>query len=241
MDTDTLLSAVEREGRALAAAGRAGLDAPVPSCPGWGVADVVGHMARVFRSIAEHVERRAQEMVPAGEIPEPPEGDALLGFYEEGLDRVLAALRGIGPDEPVWSWSGHNVGGFYHRRAAHETAVHRWDAESAHGTPGPFDGDLAADGVSEFYERVLPFSIRRWKRTPPQGSLHLHRTDGPGEWMVRVDDGEVLLTHEHGKGDAAVRGPAGELLLLAWHRRGLDGLEVFGDPEVASAWASLAP
>jgi hypothetical protein len=59
--------------------------------------------------------------------------------------------------------------------------------------------------------------------------------------MVRIDHGVVSLTHEHGKGDAAVRGPAEDLLLLAWHRRGLDGLEVFGDAAVAEAWASLAP
>ncbi|HQR30574.1 MAG TPA: DsbA family protein, partial [Anaeromyxobacteraceae bacterium] len=46
----------------------------------------------------------------------------------------------------------------------------------------------------------------RGERPLPSGSLHLHRTDGPGEWLVRAVDGEVVSTQEHAKGDAAVRG-----------------------------------
>lgn len=241
MDTETLLAALHREGRAVSDAARRGLEPAVPSCPGWTVADVVGHLGRVYRSISEHVERRSTDMVPASEIPRAPEGAAVIEFHDEGLERLERALAGIGPDEPVWSWSGHNVGAFYHRRAPLEVLVHRWDVELAHGAPAPLDPELSAEGVTEFYERVLPFSVRRWERPLPTGSLHLHRTDGPGEWMVRIEDGGVRLTHEHGKGDAAVRGRAEELLLLAWHRRGLGGLDVFGDADVAAAWASLAP
>lgn len=241
MDKHQLLAALHREGLLVSEAGRRGLDAPVPSCPGWVVADVLGHLGRVYRSISEHVEQRSIEMIPGKHIPNPPDGEAVIAFHDEGLERLEKALAGIDAEEPVWSWSGYNCGDFYHHRAPIEVLVHRWDAQLAHGTPDPLDPDLSAVGVTEFYERVLPFSIRRWERPLPTGSIHLHRTDGPGEWMVRIDDGVVSLTHEHGKGDAAVRGPAEDLLLLAWHRRGLDGLEVFGDAAVAEAWASLAP
>jgi hypothetical protein len=68
---------------------------------------------------------------------------------------------------------------------AHETAMHRYDAEAATGTPTPFDGDMAADGIAELYEVVLPFGLVRREVTLPSGSLHLHRSDGEGEWMVK--------------------------------------------------------
>ncbi len=71
--------------------------------------------------------------------------------------------------------------------------------------------------------------------------MHLHRTDGDGEWMFAGDgEGGVTVTHEHGKGDAAVRGTAANLLLWIWGRPA-DGLECFGDAEVAARWQAVAP
>jgi uncharacterized protein (TIGR03083 family) len=240
MDRSVLVDATEREGRALHAAGKAGLDAAVPACDGWTVADILGHAGRVYTSVAEIVERRAQE-VPGVEIPRPPEGDAVLDFFAAALERVVAALRGIGADEAVYTWSGLQGAAFYHRRMAHETAVHRWDAESAHGAASPFDADLATDGVDEYLHVVLPFSVRRWSRPLPSGSLHLHRTDGAGEWLVRAADGAVHTTREHAKGDAAVRGAASDLFLFVWNRGRTDALTLFGDADVADEWAALAP
>ena len=74
----------------------------------------------------------------------------------------------------------------------------------------------------------------------PEGSLHLHRTDGDGEWMVRTVDGVLQVTREHGKGDVAVRGTASDLNLFMWNRL-RPGLEYFGDTAVVEAWAAIAP
>ena len=240
MDPEPFIAATEREGAAVLAAAEAGLDAPVPTCEGWVVADILGHLGRVHRSVSEIIERRALE-IPAVEIPNPPPGEAVLGFFEEGLGRVVAALASIGPDEPVYSWSGDGTGRFYHRRMAHELAVHRFDAESAHGTPAPFDAELAADGIDEYLDVLVPFSARRWARALPSGSMHLHRTDGPGEWLVRAVDGAVVTTREHAKGDVAVRGPASDLFAFVWNRGRSEELAVFGDDAVADEWAALAP
>ena len=38
---------------------------------------------------------------------------------------------------------------------AHETTVHRWDAQSAAGTPDPVPTWLACDGVSEMIDIFL--------------------------------------------------------------------------------------
>jgi uncharacterized protein (TIGR03083 family) len=240
MQAPVYVAAIEREGQAALAAGKAGLAAPVPTCEGWTVADVLGHLGRVHRSVCEIVERRAQQL-PEITIPQPPEGDAVLGFFEEGVTRLARALAAIDPDEPVYTWSHLKTAGFYHRRMAHELAVHRYDAEAAHGAPAPFDADLAADGIDELYEVVLPQAIRRRPRALPQGSLHLHRTDGPGEWFLQPDGEGVVVTREHAKGDVAVRGPASDLLVYAWHRGTPDTLEVFGSADLAREWAELAP
>ncbi len=240
VDKASFIAATEREGAAVLAAARSDVAAPVPTCEGWIVADVLGHLGRVHRSVSEIIERRAQE-IPTVEIPRAPEGPAVLEFFAEGLARVLAALRSIEPDEPVYSWYEHGTGGFYHRRMAHELAIHRSDVESAFGAPGPFEPELAVDGIDEFYDVLVPFSARRWRRPLPAGSLHLHRTDGPGEWLVRAVDGTVVVAREHAKGDAAVRGSASDLFRFVWHRGLGPSVEVLGDATVADEWAALAP
>jgi len=240
MDPAPFVAATEREGLAALQAGRAGLDAPVPTCEGWTVADVLGHLGRVHRSVSEIIERRSL-VIPEVKIPKPPPGAAVLGFFEDGLARVVAALGSIGPDEPVYSWSGQGNGRFYHRRMAHELAVHRFDVEAAHGRPAPFDPAMASDGIDEFYDVLVPFSASRWDRPLPDGSLHLHRTDGPGEWLVRAVDGTVVTTREHAKGDVAVRGSASDLFRFVWNRGRGDDLVMFGDEAVAEEWAALAP
>ena len=124
---------------------------------------------------------------------------------------------------------------------AHELEIHRFDVEAAFGEPAPFAPDMAVDGGDEVYEVLLPFSARRWERALPTGTLHLHRTDGPGEWFVTGSGDEIRMTHEHAKGDAAVRGSASDLYRLVWNRGTGGSVEVLGDEAVAREWAALAP
>ena len=196
---DVYLGAIEREGQLLAKAGERSLGAVVPACPGWTVQSVLVHLGRVYRSVTEHVVARSTEMIPFAKTPSP-DGFDVVSWYREGLDSMLEALRGIDPNEPVWSFSDNKTAGFYFRRMAHETAMHRFDAEAATGTPAPFDGDMAAYGIAELYESVLPAGLVRRKVTLPSGSLHLHRTDGDGvneeqKRQRRVDDEVVRATH----------------------------------------------
>jgi hypothetical protein len=67
--------------------------------------------------------------------------------------------------------------------------------------------------------------------------VHLHRTDGDGEWLVTIDAAPAI-EHGHAKGDLAVRGPAVELLLWALGRGTGDqpAVEVFGDAGLSDAW-----
>src|SRR5690606_2431354 len=117
MDPATYLAATDRDGQAALATGKVGGDAPAPTAAGGTVGDVVGHLGRVHRSVADIVERRATP-VPDTPVPKPPTGDAVLAFYEEGLQRLHAALSAVDPNEPVYTWSDDHRAGFYLRRMA---------------------------------------------------------------------------------------------------------------------------
>lgn len=240
MEAGTYVEALEREGGLLAAAARDGLDKPIAACPGWVVADVVGHLGRVYRSVTDIVSNRLVDQ-PTTRVPKPPAGDEVVEFFTSGLTGLVEALRATPDDVPVIAWGATGTVAFYNRRMTHETAVHRFDVQRACGPVDPFDADLAADGVSELYEVVLPFGLSRVPKPGPVGSLHLHRTDGPGEWTLEMVDGALQVTSAHGKSTAAVRGPGSDLFVFAWNRGRSSALEVFGDVAVADAWAGLAP
>jgi predicted lipid carrier protein YhbT len=109
--------------------------------------------------------------------------------------------------------------------------VHRYDAETAAGTPTPVDAELAVDGIDEFLTVFVP---RMGANFGPVGdaTVHVHCTDVDGEWLVACNDGEVAVTREHAKGDVAARGTASDLLLFLWGRVSADTLEVFGDADL---------
>ncbi|HZD38256.1 MAG TPA: maleylpyruvate isomerase family mycothiol-dependent enzyme [Actinomycetes bacterium] len=227
METKEYLAALRREGRVLGdAAERAGLQAPVPSCPGWTVADLVWHIGEVHRFWGGVVERRATNHaeVPTPDRPAPAD---LLAWYREGLERLAGVLVAADPATAVWTWAPQKDVAFVQRRMAQETAVHRVDAELAAGAPTPIDPTLAVDGVDEFFQFHTA-----WKRegaAPLGGSVHLHASDADGEWLVTETDDRLQVTRGHAKGSAAARGPAGDLLLLLWRRRGPSDVEVHGD------------
>jgi hypothetical protein len=118
-----------------------------------------------------------------------------------------------------------------------ETAVHRWDAQAAAGgagQAGEVDAVLAADGVDEYFELFVDGRLHGEAVEGLHGSLHLHATDGEGEWWIAFAPDHVERRHEHAKADAAVRGPASALLLWVWKRCPDDAeeLQVFGDTEI---------
>ena len=232
MERDQYLNALAVESAAFeAAVSTTPLGAPVPPCPAWTVADLVYHLGEVHYFWGEVVRRRLA--APEVEPPVRP-ADAELVEWATGRAAELGrVLREADPATAVWTWAPQKEVGFIVRRMAQETAVHRWDAEAAAGQPGPIDAELASDGIDEF----LTFFVDHGPRdSGPMigGSVHLHATDTPGEWLVREEsDGALTVTAEHAKGDAAVRGPASDLLLVLWRRIGLDRVEVLGDRDIA--------
>ena len=70
-------------------------------------------------------------------------------------------------------------------------------------------------------------------------TIHLHCTDGDGEWLVRLGADGVAVTNEHAKGDVAARGTASDLMLLVWGRIPPERVDVFGDAALLTRWQEL--
>ncbi len=216
------LEHLRSDGDALSAAAERDLDAHVPSCPDWNMADLVRHTSQVHRHRTV-LARLGRTEFPKDLKPEPGPEDvgALVGWYRAGLDGLIDALQEVGPDAPTWTWTGENKVAFWFRRMAQETAVHRWDAQNAIGSADPIDADLASDGVDEFLDAFLhpslPGEEAQWHGAP--ATVHLHCTDVEGEWTVTLEPGAMpTYTRGHSKGDAAVRGRAHDLLMFMWRR-----------------------
>jgi uncharacterized protein (TIGR03083 family) len=164
----------------------------------------------------------------------------LAAWCERGGNHLADVLGAVDPALPVWSWAGHHHAGFWSRRMAHETAMHRWDAQAARGDAHAIDAELAVDGIDERFDN-LPATEER-SGVPARGdgeTVHLHCTDRDGEWLVRLGPDGAEISHGHAKGDVAARGNASDLLLMVYGRIPLDALEVFGDTAVLQRFQQL--
>jgi uncharacterized protein (TIGR03083 family) len=233
------VEAIRADGAGLAAAASAaGLRTPVPTCPLWSVADLLGHVGRIHRWVAQLVAQRATERGAHWSEAEPPGDVGLLAWFTEGVPLLADALESAGPDARVWSWTADATSGFWARRQAHETSIHRYDAQLAAGRPLPPDGALAADGIDELLE-VLPYRPTQRHPGGDGETVHLHCTDRDGEWLVRLLPVSIEVTRAHAKGDVAVRGAASDLFLYLYGRVGSDALEVFGDADLLALFREL--
>jgi uncharacterized protein (TIGR03083 family) len=238
MDREQYLDALTGDSERLAdAATAAGTGAAVPTCPGWTVADLLGHVVAGDRwalTIVEQAEQGITERIDRGHAPEGLDGDALVQELRDGAERLVAALARVDPATSAWTFAASDrTVAFWTRRRSHETAVHRYDVETAAGTPSPIDAALATDGIDEFLGVFLPrLAEKPVDALADDAAIHLHCTDVDGEWLIARRGSDLIVTAEHAKGDVAARGRASDLLLFLWGRVPADTLEVFGDGEL---------
>jgi uncharacterized protein (TIGR03083 family) len=240
MDTSALIDALEAEGAALLdAAEDAGWDAEVPSCPQWQVRDLVLHTGNVHRWARGYLRDGRASPSPIG--GDKADDADLADWYRSGLAGLVAALRATGDDLRCWTFLPGSASprAFWARRQAHETAVHRVDAELAAGRElSPVDAEFAADGLNEllggFHARD-----RSRVRSPQPRTLRLRATDGSQpQWTLLLGDRPPhLLEESHGPADCTLSGPVGTLYLAMWNRlRFGDGLVIEGDAAPAELW-----
>jgi uncharacterized protein (TIGR03083 family) len=247
VDREGYLEAIRGESAALSeAAVLQDLEAGVPPCPGWTVRDLLVHISQVQRFWQQIVARRLQSRADVTREPLPAD-DELIEWFQEGAGLLVAALEEADPGARVWTWAPRKDVAFVVRRQAHEAAVHRTDAQSVSGSIAPLDGPLAADGVDEFFEYMLP-------EDPPSdlaaSALLLSSTDGQGHWFLRMDHDRVSVDRT-GAGTqppsvepgVVVEAPASDLDLLLWRRIPMERVGVAGDAAILArflAWPDLA-
>ena len=204
------ITGLRSEGDLLAgAAEQAGLDAPVPTCPGWRLRDLLAHLGFVHRWAASYVaEERTEATREPGEAEIAglaPADESLVGWFREGHAGLVSALAAADPAMRCWTFlPAPSPLAFWARRQAHETAIHRVDAQLAAAAAGlggeldPFPAGLAADGVDEL---LMGFAARRPR------SL----SDSPARLVVRAGEGASApsWTVAMGSEDAGVSRGAG--------------------------------
>jgi uncharacterized protein (TIGR03083 family) len=244
MEMTDHLAALLREGRLLAEAAEASeLDAPIPTCPDWRMRDLLQHMGDVHRWAAAHVAQPSAEPIRrvegiAGPLPDDAD---LLAWFRQGHAALVETLKAADPDVECWSFlPAPSPLAFWSRRQAHETGIHRADAQSPSGAITGFEPGFAEDGIDEllfgFFGRPPPDGALE---TPPR-TLCLRATDADASWFVRVDGDGVRTERMEGDADCSVAGTASDLHLLLWNRRSPEGLDLRGDDQVLRSWREHA-
>lgn len=248
------IAVLKDDGARLAdAAQTAGLAAEVPACPGWRVRDLVRHQAYVHRWAGRHVaERQSAIIEEEGEsdiLSAGPPDERLLASYREGHAALVRILSEADPDLRCATFlPAPSPLAFWARRQAHETAIHRYDAQGARreGAPAPgsaFPAGFAADGIDEliagFAARDSGDGVCRDLLVRTRDTEDAWRFTRPAEGRVRVrryQPGEP----EDPAGPAAceLSGPASGIYLFLWNRCGAReaGLAVTGDDTIIRAW-----
>jgi uncharacterized protein (TIGR03083 family) len=255
MRIDEYVAQLRVDGELLAqAAGRVDLDQVPPTCPEWTVRELVRHQGRVHRWAASYVRDRIdhdlspdEEYRAWGDMPVDAE---LLDWFRAGHASLVDVLAAAPSDVECWTFlPAPSPLAFWARRQAHETSIHRADAQSAVGAATGTDAitdvpaDFAVDGIDELLIGFFGRPGRRLSREVP-ATLLVRASDAGAAWLVtfgpdgaraqRVGPGEEPATV-----DCQLVGPASRAYQLLWNRR-VDGLEVRGDERLLELWRERA-
>jgi uncharacterized protein (TIGR03083 family) len=226
MDFEGRLATIRAESDELAAAARGHLARPVPTCPEWTLDDLVTHLATSYLDKIVCTRRNARpDPAPA----EPPAGDRLTWLLD-ARDEMLELFRERGPAAPSYTWEpSDQTVGFWARRMAVETSLHRVDAALAVGRPYHLAPDLAEDGIDETFTVILGGD---WSHRPQPAPDYAVRVQTPTlAWLLSLREKEVGVLADPGPGgaDATVDGTAEGVLLWLWARPPVEPPRISGD------------
>jgi len=146
-----LLEVLRVEG-ALLASSALGTDPhlPVQHAEGMTLGETVRHVGSVYRMVVTWLRSGTQPTRwQRGPIP----GQSLVEYLRAGHSEIVAELSAHDPEDgaPTW-WPLDQTYGFWCRRLAHETTVHRIDVQNAAAAMtvgGRIDDEIAFDGIDE--------------------------------------------------------------------------------------------
>jgi mycothiol maleylpyruvate isomerase-like protein len=184
------------------AVGAADPRARVPSCPGWTFTELTVHVGRFLDQVGRYLTTGSPVQLRPPAAPPPADPLAELDHRLAEAREVLEATPG---NRPVWTFSpaAPGLAWVWHRRAAHELNLRRWDAQAALRTVVPTDREQAADAVDELLGTLV--AARLLTDSPPDatGTAVVSCTDGPERWFVRLVPGEAPLVRQAARGEDA--------------------------------------
>lgn len=232
MTPEEYLSHLRRDAERMAELASSGLAAGVPACPGWTVGEALVHTGEVYSH------KVACMRLPGGPQSTddwdhgPAEGADSVAWFRERLDELTAELTARGPDAPSFTWyEPDQTVGFWFRRMAQETAVHRVDVESGYDAVSPVPDDLAVDGIDEVLDCFLSYQNDDVGPDGPGRGTVAVRT-GDHIWRTTLTADQALLSRDPGPADAVVSGEPSELLLWLWGRRPDSAVQREGDEDL---------
>lgn len=244
-----LLAWIVEEGAALCDAARGRAGSAISSCPGWTMADLVAHVAPVYRGwFTSNVGRSPHEECDlatasaAARVSIPDTYEQRVDFVAESTAEFAAFAAGQDLDGEVWAFGSNKPRRFWVHRAATEIALHRWDAESAVGTPTPLSAERAATSLDELVMDLWPALVRLQGTAlvadfaVPEDAAGMRAVDSGRSWRFgRTADHDVAIrTDELPR--TVVAGAGQDLVLYQWGRVDLDALSVQGEPSQVAGW-----
>ena len=224
----------------------ADLAAPVPSCPEWTVTDLLEHTACVYLHKVEATRLGSEDVVDW-----PPElpGPTPIASFEYAYAKLTDMFATHDPSDHSGTWyDPDQTVGFWIRRMAQETVIHRRDAELAAGDPTPAPADLAIDGIAELLDVFVAYPTQKWADEckevlePADGETILVDAAGT-RWLAEIGLRGVEVSRPTDEVASTVRvvGAPSALLFWLWHRHDdSDGaVNVTGEPAAAERLHAL--
>lgn len=231
------VDAIEQEAERIGELTERGVKVAIKSTPGRDFEALLFHLATTFEAAVAQL-RTADQSAEVAQRTELT-GSALDCFETSRLT-IVALLRDHEPADPCWNVVGEDLTvGFLARRLAHESAIHRVDAEVARGTATTIDSELAVDGVDERLFVVLAHHSDEGEVPELGGSICLICSDTDAAWSIDASRGRFRVRAGRAPADAAVVATASDLFCFSWNRPTIRPLQVTGRMAVVEAWHQL--
>ena len=246
MENSRFLECLEADYRRIREIVPGHLDERVPTCPDWSVDDLTWHVGMVYLHKATAMREGAE---PENWPPDYDDDASAIELIDDAYRQLAAEFAVHDPGEASSTWYGPDqTVGFWIRRMAQESVIHRVDAELGAGvTVSPAPDDLAVDGIDELLKVFVAYSVSEWadhftealKDSPAR--TYLITADATAaspsvSWLVRTAPGQFVV--EGGPGeeatgavtpDVTVSGTPTDVLRWAWNR------ETPGEPSRVTA------